>query len=154
MENRDILNVICMLSQKNKVITLTVNGFSMLPQFHSGEKVSIKKEKEYFLGDIIAFQYEEEGILLHRIVKVDKNMYFCKGDNSFRLEVVYPSNIIGKTLDEAERNTVKFRRILECIKIRLLSVVSYGIGKKFMRSNMNMKVKKCFSYKVYKFLFL
>lgn len=145
----DILNIILMLSRKNIEITLTINGTSMLPRYSSGEKVCIRKAEKYILGDIIAFKYESDGIILHRIVKKIGNYIYCKGDNSFRLEIIKKDDIIGKVI---EKKYMKQR--LGKIRKKVLCLLSYRIGEKFMQTNMDMSIQKSIGYRFYRICFL
>lgn len=76
---------------------ITVMGISMNPTLFEGDKVIIEKCDKYKIGDIIVFDYKNEGILIHRLLKFD-GRYFCKGDNAFRLEDIEYNQILGKAV--------------------------------------------------------
>jgi len=67
---------------------LTVSGDSMLPVLSDGDVVTLKKEDQYKLGDILVYPYKEGMLLIHRLLLIDNCRYYCKGDNSLRLEDV------------------------------------------------------------------
>ena len=67
----------------------------MEPTLIEGDLITIIKSDNYTIGDILVFDYKNEGLLVHRLLKTS-NRYFCKGDNSFRLEDMPAENIIGK----------------------------------------------------------
>lgn len=69
----------------------------MNPTLFEGDKVLVKKCDEYGAGDILVFDYKNEGILIHRLIKKDKR-YLCKGDNALRLEDIDENQIIGKAV--------------------------------------------------------
>lgn len=76
---------------------LTVNGFSMHPTLYEGDCITIVACNFYDIGDILVYNYKNEGILVHRLLKKDKR-YYCKGDNAFRMEDIEPDQIIGKVI--------------------------------------------------------
>lgn len=93
-----------MLALFEKPFRLTVSGNSMFPIIQDGEKIEIlPKQKTYEKGDIVVFYYKSN-IIVHRILIVDNKRYYCKGDNSFRLEDVSPDFIIGKVNIEKDPN--------------------------------------------------
>ena len=76
---------------------ITVTGISMNPTLMEGDLITIQKCEEYQGGDILVFDYKDEGLLIHRLLK-KKNRYYCKGDNALRLEDVTPEHILGKAV--------------------------------------------------------
>lgn len=81
---------------KTKAIReVAVQGSSMEPRLRHGDYALIVPQNQYRIGDIVLFPHLQEGLLLHRIVKIDELNYFCKGDNAFRLERVTKDCIIG-----------------------------------------------------------
>ena len=49
------------------------------------------------LGDVLVFSYYQSIYLtIHRLVHIGKNSYICKGDNSFNLEELQSTQILGK----------------------------------------------------------
>jgi signal peptidase I len=80
-----------------------VKGTSMLPVLKMGDLVVVKQQQNYKEGDIIVFAYHEEGLIIHRIIKIYDNCYICKGDNAQRLERVNLNQIIGKMYEKKEK---------------------------------------------------
>lgn len=76
-------------------ISIKISGNSMSPTFNDGDMITFFKENDYVLGDILVFWYKNN-LLVHRLLKIYNDIYFCKGDNSFRLESVEKEHIIGK----------------------------------------------------------
>ncbi|MBQ8388601.1 MAG: PqqD family peptide modification chaperone [Clostridia bacterium] len=74
---------------------ITVVGISMEPLLKEGDIIRIEKASNYVIGDILVFTYKGE-LLVHRLIKAEKNKFFCKGDNSFRLEDIEKEGILGK----------------------------------------------------------
>ncbi len=87
---------------------ITIRGTSMEPVLHDGESYKLKKQEEYAIGDILVYEYKNEGLLAHRLLKIEQNRYFCKGDNSFRLEDIPKDQIIGKIETVDPNNTPEF----------------------------------------------
>jgi len=76
-------------------VELTVTGISMEPVLHHGDTITVQKKETYEIGDILVFLYKYQELLVHRLLKIENGRYFCKGDNSFRLEDMDASQIIG-----------------------------------------------------------
>ncbi|MGH9109068.1 MAG: S24/S26 family peptidase [Acidimicrobiales bacterium] len=59
------------------------DGVSMLPTYHAGDLVVIRREPAYHLGEVAAFHNQQlHVIVLHRIVAIRGNRYVFKGDNN------------------------------------------------------------------------
>lgn len=137
MDNAKALKAILAVKGES---TLTVGGVSMMPVLRHGQTVSIHRPKHYAVGDILVYEYKNEGLLAHRLLKIENGRYFCKGDNSFRLEDVTVEQIIGKLhMEEDPNNTPEFIE------------ASYGIGRLFRTVGYDIeKVKQTGQYEEYK----
>lgn len=99
MDNRNLrTKLLSVLIQRNRPITLSVTGTSMNPTLWEGDTVTIEKREDYDTGDILVFRYKDDSLLIHRLVKKKKEYFFCKGDNSFRLEDISINQIYGKVV--------------------------------------------------------
>ena len=74
---------------------IAVTGRSMEPTLEEHDLIKIIPREEYVPGDILVFVYKNNEILVHRLLKADTR-YYCKGDNSFRLEDIRKEQILGK----------------------------------------------------------
>ena len=74
---------------------ITVSGISMEPLFKADDVIRIEKAPNYSVGDVLVFTYKGE-LLVHRLIKIKGEIFFCKGDNSFRLEDLPKGSILGK----------------------------------------------------------
>ena len=74
---------------------ISVVGSSMEPTLIEGDRIAIKKKKEYDVGDILVFLYKHNELLVHRLLRKESGLYLCKGDNAFRLEDIEYSQIVG-----------------------------------------------------------
>ena len=70
----------------------------MYPILCKGDKLIVKlcDNEQYDVGDIIVFPYKQEGLLIHRILMIKDGRYFCKGDNSFRIEDIPMNQVVGR----------------------------------------------------------
>lgn len=87
-----------------RTFKVVVDGTSMLPIFRSGDCLTICVKDNYDPGDILAFFYKNNTLLIHRLLKIENGRYFCKGDNSFRLEDIDKQAILGAVIQVADRN--------------------------------------------------
>lgn len=101
-------NILTIIMNHNGCCDITISGTSMEPVLHNGETHTLIKQERYAIGDILVYEYKNEGLLAHRLLKVENNRYFCKGDNSFRLEDISEEQIIGKIESDDPNNTPEF----------------------------------------------
>lgn len=80
----------------NGSVNIKVDGISMHPTLKKGDIISVISQDKYNVGEIVVYNFNDEGILVHRILKSQKDEYYCKGDNAFRLEHINKKDIIGK----------------------------------------------------------
>ncbi len=88
MKNLYEKQLLILQSKRKQPFKLTIEGTSMLPVLHPGNCISICAKEDYIVGDILVFFYKNDTLLVHRLLKIENGRYFCKGDNSFRLEDV------------------------------------------------------------------
>lgn len=73
-------------------------GVSMLPTFHAGDLVILRRAPAYHVGEVAAFHDGQlHAIVLHRIVAVRGGHYVFKGDNNSFVTTFEPtrSQIVG-----------------------------------------------------------
>lgn len=146
--NRDLLHRVLFAQTKaGKAVTITVEGVSMNPTLYEGDKITVQSVETYLPGDILVFTYKQEGLLVHRLLKTEQNRYFCKGDNSFRLEDLSPEQILGKVTE------VNGAPAPDCPE--QLIALSYSVAREFRRCGYDIpKTKQTPAYELYKKLFL
>lgn len=87
---RDFIN-------KNGYYCATVHGTSMLPLLKNHRDsvyvVTPDKLKKY---DVVLFERANDQLVLHRIMKVQGDVFYISGDNDITLEKVAREQIIGK----------------------------------------------------------
>lgn len=77
---------------------ILLKGVSMEPTLYDGTILFVCGQPDYYVGDIVVFSYPREGLLVHRIIEIDRGAILCKGDNSKRIEVIMKRQIIGKVV--------------------------------------------------------
>ena len=77
--------------------SVKVMGNSMFPTIKAGESVPVlmRDDIKFCIGDILVFRYKNEGFLIHRLLQKKGQIYYCKGDNSIRMESVGKETILG-----------------------------------------------------------
>ena len=98
-------------AQNTKAFTVSVSGSSMEPVLYEGEHVEVLPQVAYEVGDILVYYYKQEGLLVHRLLKIQDNRYFCKGDNALRLEDVEREAIVGAV--QLEQDPHRTREFIE-----------------------------------------
>ncbi len=91
----DINNLLPHLIRLKGQANITVEGFSMEPTLFAGDVVTVCLG-EYRPGDILVFYYKEGSLLIHRLLYIKNDRYFCKGDNAFRVEDFTQEQLVGK----------------------------------------------------------
>lgn len=96
------LAILNLILKKYGTAELRVFGDSMLPLIKNGDHIIIKKSSSYCLNDVVVFKYKLEGLIVHRIIKIEEDIYYCKGDNAIRTEIINKEDIIGKVCSRFE----------------------------------------------------
>lgn len=134
------------LSSNIPQVALTVTGNSMRPVIFENDIVYIKKCIEYHVGDIVVFRYKNDNILIHRLLKIEDGTYYCKGDNSFRLEDIKYTQIYGKVVEIIHNGNIF---VPPPINERILQM-SYEINREFKRLGYDsIKILESDIYKCY-----
>ena len=104
--------------------------------------ITVMPMPEYAVGDIVVFVYKNNDVLVHRLLRMDDGIYYCKGDNSFRLEDINKNQIIGKVV---KANGTEIKPPTD----RLLSL-SYCVNRELIRCRYDIeKTKQTPIYKLY-----
>jgi signal peptidase I len=77
------------------------DGISMLPHFHAGDLVILRRERDYHVGEVAAYHnLQLKEVVMHRIVAVHGGHYVFKGDNNGWVDGFEPnkSQIVGAEL--------------------------------------------------------
>lgn len=134
----------------NKQI-ITVMGNSMYPAVLQNDKVFISRKDDYDVGAILVYVYRSEQYLIHRLLRCMNNRYYCKGDNSFRLEEVEKQDILGQVEFILRNNHIIIPKYATPEFIRL----SFKIGLEFLCNGFNRdNIQNSEIYIKYKHLYL
>ena len=93
-----LYNILRSQLNSNRDADITVTGVSMEPLLRAGDAVTIRWAESYKVGDILVFLYKNNELLIHRLLRIKDQRYFCKGDNAFRLEDVLYEQVFGKVV--------------------------------------------------------
>lgn len=77
---------------------VVTTGVSMLPHFHAGDLVLLRKQSTYHVGDVAGYHNAQLGVtVMHRIVAIEGGHYFFKGDNNDFTDSYHPTaaQIVG-----------------------------------------------------------
>lgn len=151
MDYEKYLMIVGVRAKKGTPFKIRVRGTSMTPIIKDGDIATIQKSDKYSVGDVLLYPFGNEGLLLHRLLKINGSRYYCKGDNSFRLEEVMCSGIFGKVI-AVTRKSVTF--CLPTVLAEFLEM-SYSVYCEFTKhDNSVRKTKLTEVYKNYEQKFL
>ena len=87
-----LLFIVCVIFIMNKNInkitkigpysSFVVTGGSMYPNLIEGDLIIVKKEDSYKVEDVITYRNDENGITTHRIIRIEDDKYYTKGDSN------------------------------------------------------------------------
>jgi PqqD family protein of HPr-rel-A system len=133
--------------QRGKPFEITVVGDSMYPILFQGDTFTVQPCEDYEIGDILVFNYKQDELLVHRLLFKKDGKYFCKGDNSFRLEDMPINQIIGKVI------LINGNELPRCSE--KLIALSYAVNRQFKKSAYDIeKTKQTDIYRLYKKIIL
>ena len=119
----------------------------MNPTFYENDTITVKKFDDYEIGDVLVFTYKLGELLVHRLLDKKEGLYFCKGDNSFRLEDISKNQIAGRVI------RLNHRPLAPCSK--QLITLSYQVNRAFVNCRYDIeKTKQTKIYQLYEKTFL
>lgn len=76
---------------------VVVSGTSMLPHFHAGDLVLLRKEPTYRVGEVAGYHSDLGVVVMHRIVAEHDGHFVFKGDNNNFVDTYEPTKaqIVG-----------------------------------------------------------
>ena len=147
MNNELIYKLLLLQLKSNKKIEISVTGYSMNPTLYESDLITVEKSNNYEIGDMLIFIYKNNELLVHRLLDIKVGRYFCKGDNSFRLEDITENQIIGKVIK------INGINITSCPT--RLTVLSYLVNRAFIKCRYDIdKTKETSIYKLYEKIIL
>ena len=82
------------------ITILNVMSNSMKPTFEKGDKIVVKKQKDYEVWDIITYIDNDKNLITHRIIEKYEDGFITKGDNNNTedKEKVRKNQVLGKII--------------------------------------------------------
>src|SRR3954447_20295003 len=69
-------------------------GISMVPHFHKGDLVVLRRQSTYRVGDVVAYRsHDLHRNVLHRIIAIHGGRYTFKGDNNGFIDPERPTDV-------------------------------------------------------------
>lgn len=93
-------------SLQGRPFPVEVHGISMNPTLYEGDHVLVQRREAYEIGDILVYDYGDEGLLIHRYIHLEHSLYHCRGDNTIRIERISAKRILGKVISFADGRPV------------------------------------------------
>ena len=93
-------------SLQGKPFPVEVHGISMNPTLYEGDRVLVQRFDTYSTGDILVYDYGNEGLLIHRFLHFEHGLYHCRGDNTIRIERISLKRIMGKVISFEDGRSV------------------------------------------------
>lgn len=97
MDNALLVRLLPSILKAKGQADISVVGVSMEPTLFARDIITVAPTEDYTIGDILVYPYKNEGLLVHRLLRIDERC-FCKGDNAFRLEDIAEDAILGKVI--------------------------------------------------------
>lgn len=85
------------LSENGRCLIQTV-GVSMEPILHNrySSVVLEKPDSPLSVNDVVLFKRPDGAYVLHRIIRIDKDSFYIRGDNCYGTEIVKREQILGR----------------------------------------------------------
>lgn len=96
------------LRVRNVDFQVKVNGSSMNPLLFDSDIVIIGSYEKLKPGDIILFDANKKGLLVHRIIKIEGECILAKGDNAVAIEKTSAAHVYGKVKSVYIRESCAF----------------------------------------------
>jgi signal peptidase I len=133
-------------------VSMAVSTNSMFPTIMAGSVITFEKKDKYKEGDVVVLK-ESNGFIVHRIVKINKNIVVTCGDNNFRDDdFTSIKNILGKVVNVTGNKRslysyysqlqIKIRKFFNFIFIKLKNTV-FALSDNFL-----VKLLLLFLYKI------
>lgn len=147
METSMRINILSALKNSGKSFELTVMGFSMNPVLYEEDTVVVEPANSYDIGDILVFKHNNDKVLIHRLIEIKNDIYYCKGDNVFHMEKTSVDMIFGKvsTINRNGKNV----QLMPCTDKFI--IMAKAVNMMFFKRRFNHeKTRETYVYKLYK----
>ncbi len=105
--------------EKNIPFKFTARGMSMSPFICSGDTITIQPylNRKCQIGDIVAYINPDTGhLIVHRIIKKNKEQYLLKGDNKYHPDGYCPQKNVYGYVNEVTISIKKFTHYRKIIR--------------------------------------
>jgi hypothetical protein len=105
----ELMPVIRAALERGQSVRLTTNGSSMLPFIHDGETVELVPPRSSLMrGDIVLAQSEEDRYVLHRVVRIEGDGVYLRGDAQKHREGPLPRQaVLGRAVTTSRHGRVR-----------------------------------------------
>ncbi len=120
--SRELMPVIRAALERGQRVRLTVTGRSMEPFIYDGDVVELESMRSRpSFGDMILVCHLEDCYVLHRVVKIDGDEFFLRGDSQRDSEGPFTQrDVLGKAIVSYHRGRV---RVFDCGAWRLAILI-------------------------------
>jgi signal peptidase I len=99
ISHQDFLQIAGEILDSGKLITFRASGTSMTPFIKNGDAVTVSRDQNPGIGDVVLLKTDEGRLYLHRVVKKAAAGIVTRGDASFDEDGFTPCrNILGKVV--------------------------------------------------------
>ena len=97
MQNIELQNMGEVLKTEEEASSLT-KGYSMYPMLRPHKDiVTVSRVKDKFRkGDVVLYPGTSGDFILHRIMRIKKDVFIIRGDNNYFTEIISKDKIVGK----------------------------------------------------------
>ena len=106
---REIMPVIHAALKRSQNVRMIVNGNSMLPFLYDGDEVELEPMHSLPVpGDLVLVQCPEERYVLHRVVRLESDGFFLRGDAQTHCEGPFMhSDILGRAAKSYHKGRIR-----------------------------------------------
>lgn len=109
---------------------VVVHGNSMEPHLYGGDIVLLRRERQYGLGEVVAYRDPVIGPVLHRIESKQGDRFVLRGDNRERVDAYapLPEDILGRETATWPRGLSVVLAVTSMQSLLTLAVAVVAIG--------------------------
>lgn len=109
LPSRELMPVIRAALERGQGVRLTAKGRSMLPFIYDGETVELVPPRSSMMrGDIVLAQSAEDRYVLHRVVQIEGDVVYLRGDAQEHREGPLPRQaVLGRAVTASRNGRVR-----------------------------------------------
>ena len=107
--SRELMPIVRAALERGQHVKMTVNGSSMRPFIYNNDEVEmISLKNSPKLGDILLVECENENYLIHRVVLIDGNGFYLRGDAHQYCDGRYQiQHVAGKVISTIHKEKIR-----------------------------------------------